>query len=229
MVAASAARTDCATKYAEFALTYAHGCRILLVRRTWLPPRHPYADLDRRETCNARVCHPADLQALSITDTLFMDPATKSADPRLANHLACSELIERLTLLIVKSTRNRRKGGLALVAKFHPVITGTVLGKRFPTVFHENTPINGTGNVIETALPVRPSEPKRHAVYGWPHERPLRAAMAFGTPNASAKQRWRDGDHQRHPTTVRRRWRCSSSTAPKRGCVGRHQTRTCRD
>ena len=93
--------------------------------------------------------------------------------------MACSELIERLTLLIVKSPRNRRKEGLTLVAKFHPVISGTILGKRFLTVFHENAPINGTGNVIETALPVRPSEPKRHAVYGGPHERPLRAAMAF--------------------------------------------------
>ena len=98
------------------------------------------------------------------------------------------------------------EGGLALVARFHPVITGTILGKRFPTVFRENAPINGTGNVIETALLVRPSEPKRHAVYGWPHERPLRAAMAIlGNPNANAKQRWRDGDRQRHPTTVRRR------------------------
>ena len=114
MAAASAASTGCATKYAEFALTYAHGCRTLLVRRTWLPPRHPYADLDRRETCSARVRHLADLQELSIIETLTVGLPTKS------NHLACSELIERLTLLIVKSTRNRRRGGARTGRKISP-------------------------------------------------------------------------------------------------------------
>ena len=120
MAAASAARTDSTTKRAEFAHSCAHGCRIHLVRGTWLPPYHPYADLDRRETCSARVCHLADLQELSIIETLTVDPATRSADPRLTNHLACSELIERLTLLIVKSTRNRRRGGARTGRKISP-------------------------------------------------------------------------------------------------------------
>ena len=114
MAAASAARTDSATKRAEFARSCAHGCRIHLVRGTWLPPCHPYADLDRRETCSARVCHPADLQELSIIETLTVGLPTKS------NHLACSELIERLTLLIVKSTRNRRRGGARTGRKISP-------------------------------------------------------------------------------------------------------------